>query len=213
MSRALRHLVSTHRNELRRPFFTSFHHPMTTAITTIQPQPQIANNKDIHITNKSTTHHFSTKTKLKTLADYTREKQEAKQRRTEQYANKQNRKLRLKTRRDPEKARYNRNQFHAFFDVLKDRQEFLDRQARRQGLDWHIRVSVMVERLPVIMPERQDWEKEYEELRLYLDRFRPVYPSELGFRDPKMHDIPTDEEVLGEFLNNFFVVISYCCVF
>jgi len=141
---------------------------------------------------------FSTSnTKLKTLADYKNEKHEAKQDRTEQYTQKQTRNIRLKTRRDPTKANYNKVQFHSFFNTLKQNQEFLDREARRRCLDWNLRVSVMVERLPIIMPEKEEWEKDYEELRLYLDRFRPVYPKELGFRDPKEQDIPTDEEVLA----------------
>ena len=77
------------------------------------------------------------------------------------------------------------------------------RAAKREGKAWKIRVAVMVERLPVVTPDMEDWEREYKDLYDYLLTYGKEYPEECGFMfapdKPEDHIVPTDEELIGEF--------------
>ena len=59
----------------------------------------------------------------------------------------------------------------------------------------------MVERLPIITPDREQWESDYMQLQSELSRYDDIaYPKELGFEDPIDRKIYTEEELLGTFI-------------
>jgi alkanesulfonate monooxygenase SsuD/methylene tetrahydromethanopterin reductase-like flavin-dependent oxidoreductase (luciferase family) len=83
-------------------------------------------------------------------------------------------------------------------------EEMMERRARAAGMDWKIEVAVILERNPVILPDKDDWEKEYEELHAYLAQFGKEYPKEFTGEaasglDDEMEPVFTDEELIGKF--------------
>lgn len=76
------------------------------------------------------------------------------------------------------------------------------RMAKREGKAWRVRVAVMVERLPIVVPDMELWEREFVDLTDYLSTFGREYPEETGFMlsmdKPEDHIVPTDEELLGK---------------
>lgn len=106
----------------------------------------------------------------------------------------------LKTRRDGKTLRGSKRVvFRQWFEPLRQKQCFEDREARRLNLPWKIRVAAIIERLPVILPDKPQWEQEYMDLRDYLDTFGKVYPKELGFMPDDYQEVagnPTTEEDL-----------------
>lgn len=139
---------------------------------------------------------------------YWEQKKAAKERRRDLHNKRQERVQRLKVRRfgrpqDEKKVAFNR-----FFIRKKVNDEFMDRKARQMGLEWQIRVAVILERIPVIQPDKEEWEIEYDNLRAHLNLFGKVYPKELignvaGFNDTPHEDAAssgrpmTDDEVLA----------------
>lgn len=139
--------------------------------------------------------------KLTSLKQYEAEKEASKDRRTELYNKKVERKEGLKTRQNPEKKNFLKKQFRQWFDNMASKQAYLDREARRQGKEWKINVAAMVERLPIITPDREQWESDYMQLQSELSRYDDIaYPKELGFEDPIDRKIYTEEELLGTFI-------------
>jgi hypothetical protein len=94
--------------------------------------------------------------------------------------------------------------FDKWWKPQKAWQEMMDRRARQQGKEWKIRAAAIVERLPVVLPDYQDWEKDFMELQAYLGQFGKEYPKEL-FPDLSLSrdgDVPTPithEDMLGMF--------------
>ena len=70
-------------------------------------------------------------------------------------------------------------EFRSWFIKKKVDEEYMDRKARQAGLAWKINVAVLLERLPVILPDKEDWEIEFENLESYLMQFGKQYPEEL----------------------------------
>lgn len=131
--------------------------------------------------------------KLTSLDQYSAEKEAAKQHRINLYNAKISRKEGLKTRQDQEKKNHKKKQFRTWFDAMASNQAYLDREARRQGKQWKIKVAAMVERLPVVTPDRPQWELDFLNLKAELGRYDGIaYPKELGFPDP------IDDRVLSE---------------
>ena len=64
----------------------------------------------------------------------------------------------------------------------------MNRKARQAGMDWKIQVAVIVERLPVVTPDVEEWEQQYLDLRAYLDQFTWEYPEELGMNEKEEED-------------------------
>mmetsp|Transcript_1469 Transcript_1469/g.1404 ORF Transcript_1469/g.1404 Transcript_1469/m.1404 type:complete len:378 (-) Transcript_1469:49-1182(-) len=127
-------------------------------------------------------------------------KEEAKKYRRALHEKKVSRQESLKTRRDGKTSRGSkRAAFREWFEPLRQKQSFEDREARRLNLPWKIRVAAIIERLPVVLPDKPKWEQDYMDLRSYLDTFGKVYPKELGFMPDDYADIegsPTTEEDL-----------------
>lgn len=131
-----------------------------------------------------------------TTKPYWEAKKEAKQRRTDQFQRKKARLERIKTRRDESPKDVKKNEFRSWFDKKRFFQEMMDRKARQAGLDWTIRVATVVERLPMVIPDKPEWEREYLDLYTYLAQFGKEYPKELGMSEPEKILI-TDEEFLA----------------
>ena len=109
---------------------------------------------------------------------YWEQKKAAKDRRRELFISRQERKQRLKVRRAGKPKDTKKIEFQAFYIEKKVRDEFLDRKSRQAKLAWKIRVAVLIERLNVILPDKEKWEIEYEELKMHLNRYGKQYPKE-----------------------------------
>ena len=66
-------------------------------------------------------------------------------------------------------------------------------------MDWTIQVATIVERLPVIMPDKEPFEIEFEDLQSYLKAHSGKdYPKEfLGNDGSSRPEAYTDEELIG----------------
>jgi hypothetical protein len=149
---------------------------------------------------------FGTKQKKEAAAatlSYFDRKAQKKEATRQAYQNRLSKRKQLVHRRDDAPKDVLKSQFNDWWKPQKDWQEMMDRKARQQGKDWKIRVAAIVERLPVVLPDKPDWEREFEELRAYLGQFGKEYSKEL-FPDQSLAGdddsapVPmTDEELLG----------------
>jgi len=73
--------------------------------------------------------------------------------------------------------------FRDWFEKRKITHEVLDKNARREGLPWRIQAAAVVERLPTLLPEPEEWESDYLELKEYFDSFDYDYPEQIINRD------------------------------
>jgi len=138
------------------------------------------------------------------LEEYFELKAQRKQRRTELYnAKVERRTVRLPKRRNVEKRNYFRKQFRSWFDQVSRKQLFQDREARRLNLNWKLRVGVMLERLPVIFEDTPQWEEDYNILKAELMRYDKVYPKELNMGDPMDRIVMTEKEILEKLPKGF----------
>jgi len=126
-------------------------------------------------------------------------KRAKKERRSDLFQIKQERLKKLETRRD---GRANtgakKKEFKAWFDKRKVFQEISDRKARQLGLDWSIRVVAVLERLPIVTPDKPQWEVDFMELDAYLKSYGKQYPKELGMGEPGTPaPVLTEEELIA----------------
>jgi hypothetical protein len=143
--------------------------------------------------------------KLTSIEQYRAEKKAAKERRTELYNYKVTRKAGLRSRQDPEKKNHKKKVFRTWFDAMASKQAFLDREARRQGKEWNINVAAMVERLPVVTPDRHLWELDYLNLKAELQKYDMIaYPKELGLPDPMNIQVLSEEELMSKYHHDIF---------
>lgn len=114
------------------------------------------------------------------------------------------RRARLATRRrDPNRGadgRVHRSErkvaFRSWFVAQKVTDEYMNRKARQLGLDWKIQVSAMLIRNSVVLPDKEPWEVDMENLQAHLAQFGKMYPKALIDVD---YDAPvaiTDEELM-----------------
>ena len=139
-------------------------------------------------------------------------KKAAKEHRRALYEKKVARQESLKTRRGPNKGS-KKKQFREWFEPLRQAQLFQEREARRLNLPWKIRVATIIERLPVITPDKPKWQKDYVELRDYLDTFGKIYPKELGFQPDDIAETmghpTTEEDLLGTHIYIYIYIYIY----
>ena len=130
---------------------------------------------------------------------YWEQKKAKKERRRELYASRIERKNRLKVRRAGKPKDTKKIAFHNFFIKKKVDDEYLNRKSRQAGLEWKLKVGVILERIEIVLPDKQKWEKEYEDLRTHLRRFGKQYPKEFtnNFDYDQVRPM-TDEELLKE---------------
>lgn len=140
---------------------------------------------------------FSSKKAADELSYFDRKKA-AKAARVEAYKKKVEKEKRGKHRRDKAPRDVMKNQFKSWWDNKRMREAILERKARQAGKNWRIQVAVVLERLPIVLPDKEEWERDYEELHAYLSQFGKEYPKEL-FGDQQLPEkiLLTDEELLG----------------
>lgn len=134
-------------------------------------------------------------------------KQARKERRRELHETSVQRRAKLATRRrDPnraaaaDKGRHHRSDskvaFRSWFVARRVSDEYMNRKARQLGLDWKINVSAMLIRNSVVLPDKEPWEVDMENLQAHLGQFGKMYPKALIDVD---YDAPvaiTDEELM-----------------
>lgn len=134
---------------------------------------------------------------------YQERKAAEKQHRRETYEKKQARLERLKTRRDNSPKDVKKTAFRSWWDKELMYHNKLQRLAKKEGKPWRIRVAAMVERLPVVTPDVEEWEQDYVDLRDFLMTYGKEYPAETGFMfapdKPEDHVVESDEELIGKF--------------
>jgi hypothetical protein len=148
---------------------------------------------------------FATKSKKKdekddeSSASYFDRKAALKQQRVEAYQHKLHRAVQLKHRRNDAPKDVLKNEFRSWWEKRQTYEEILDRKARQAGMPWKIQVSTIVERLPVVLPDKLDFEKDFEELQAFIkSNSGKEYPTE--FTGNVGADRPvavTDEELIG----------------
>jgi 39S mitochondrial ribosomal protein L46 len=130
---------------------------------------------------------------------YFERKQAQKDQRVKLYQAKLQRAIALKDRRSEAPKDVLKQEFQEWWQAKIAREQKWDRLARKQGKDWKIQVAVVLERLPQILPDKDDCEKDFEELRAYLMQFGKDYPKEFSASLPKNGSAPvSDEELLGK---------------
>lgn len=131
---------------------------------------------------------------------YFQRKQATKELRTQKFQNRLQRSIDLKQRRSQAPTMgVLKEEFQAWWQAKLAREEKWDRQARQQGKDWKIEVAVLLERLPQILPDKEDFEKDFEELQAYLAQFGKQYPKEFSSTIQGNGAAPvSDEELIGK---------------
>eukprot|EP00535_Pseudo-nitzschia_heimii_P010223 CAMPEP_0197192070 /NCGR_PEP_ID=MMETSP1423-20130617/24475_1 /TAXON_ID=476441 /ORGANISM="Pseudo-nitzschia heimii, Strain UNC1101" /LENGTH=330 /DNA_ID=CAMNT_0042644885 /DNA_START=180 /DNA_END=1172 /DNA_ORIENTATION=- len=136
---------------------------------------------------------------------YFERKIEKKQLRVEAYNHKLERAVRIKSRRDNSPKDVKKDEFRSWWDGRRAHEERMNRKARQLGMDWTIKVATIVERLPIVMPDKEPFEMDFEDLQSYLKAHSgKEYPKEFlgndGGSRPKAY---TDEELMALLPKNF----------
>jgi ADP-ribose pyrophosphatase YjhB (NUDIX family) len=137
-----------------------------------------------------------------TNASYFERKKAAKQERIQTYEDRMQKGVERKHRRDSAPKDVRKQEFRTWWDQRRIYEEGLDRKARQAGKDWKIEVAVVLERLPVVMADIPEWEKDFDELQAYLRQFGKLYPKEL-VPERTVPTIMTDEELLAQLPPSF----------
>mmetsp|Transcript_921 Transcript_921/g.2341 ORF Transcript_921/g.2341 Transcript_921/m.2341 type:complete len:371 (+) Transcript_921:134-1246(+) len=136
---------------------------------------------------------------------YLERKTAAKQMRMEAYKHKLERASRVKSRRDNAPKDVKKDEFLSWWAGRRAYEEQMDRKARQAGMDWTIQVATVVERLPIVMPDKEDFETEFEDLQAYIQAHRgKAYPKEfLGPDSGNRPEAYTEEELMAMLPENF----------
>lgn len=141
---------------------------------------------------------FAKATPVEAQGSYLEAKRAAKDRRRQLYQQRMDRRERLKTRRkDIPGAGEKRRIFRKFFIPKKVDEEFMNRKARQAGLGWNYDVAVILTRTNVVLPDPEDWEIEYDNLRTHLDQFGIDLPKPFADNPEPGTVALTNEELLA----------------
>lgn len=112
---------------------------------------------------------------------YLERKKLKKELRTQRYNAHEERLERLKVRQknQPDRGK-KKNEFRSWFIATKVDDEYANRDAKRLGLGWKIRVATILERLPIILPDKEDWERDWDVFKAYKNQFGKVMPKPYG---------------------------------
>ena len=157
--------------------------------------------KTLSFTGSLTFAQFSAKAGAPKLSYFER-KQQAKEDRVAAFEEKLDRLEKRKNRRVGKPKDILKNQFRPWWNQRKSYEEMMHRRARQQGLDWKIEVAVILERIPIVLPDKDGWEKEFEELDAYLSQFGKELPRELSSdttatSDEAFEPAYSDEDLIG----------------
>mmetsp|Transcript_14690 Transcript_14690/g.14540 ORF Transcript_14690/g.14540 Transcript_14690/m.14540 type:complete len:216 (+) Transcript_14690:28-675(+) len=135
------------------------------------------------------------------LLSYFERKAIAKKKRIEAYRHKLERVARINSRRDNSPKDILKNDFRSWWDGRRAYEEKLDRRSRQAGMDWTIKVAIIVERLPIVMPDKDEFEREFDDLQAYLMAHRgQEYPKEFtGTDGDDQPEAYTEEELIGTY--------------
>jgi len=178
--------------------------------------PSISSNQ---YTNNSSTRTFAAAAANKKASkdntnnlSYQERKDLSKEKRRQTYNTKQLRLQNLKTRRDSSPKDVLKTKFRNWYDNELQYHNKLIRSAKKENKPWKIRVAVMVERIPVVTPDMEDWERKYINLRDYIWTYGKEYPEETGFMyamdSDEDHIVPSDEELIGKLV--CFCIVDVC---
>lgn len=138
---------------------------------------------------------------------YFERKLRAKEKRRDQYRRKVERAAKAKYRRQNSPRDVLKNEFRSWWIGRKVMEEKLDRKSRQAGMNWTLQVATIVERLPIVLPDKEDFEVEFENLQAYLMAHRGKdYPKEFTGETDGNKNVPeayTDEELLALLPENF----------
>lgn len=112
--------------------------------------------------------------------NYFERKKAQKELRVQKFHNRLQRTIDLKKRRSQAPVGILKEEFQSWWQAKLAREQKWDRQARQQGKDWKIEVAVVLERLPQILPDKEGFERDFEELKAYLAQFGKQYPKEFS---------------------------------
>lgn len=152
-----------------------------------------------------------TRTLIRSFATVREEKLAKKKKRTELYEASQARMQKLQTRREGKDVGGRKKKFREWYDKRRIYLEIMDRKARQANMEWTIQAAAVLERLPVVTPDKPQWEIDYYNLLSYLQQFGKEYPQEIGFSPGKGPILMTDEEILGALLDRYSTVIVFLC--
>jgi hypothetical protein len=126
-----------------------------------------------------------------------------KQQRAQDYRRQLERRIQQQRRRDHAPKNVLKEEFRSWWDTRVAFEEKMDRKARQAQLPWQIQVAAVVERLPVVIPDKMEFEREFEDLQAYLSSHRgKEYPKEFMGTVSSGSERPvalTDEELIGEY--------------
>lgn len=155
----------------------------TAAVRSTRSQANQQNNNVMLISRA-----LSKSTRTSSTSTIAQEKANQKEVRRQRYQAKQERVAKLATRREGRARDVKKQQFTEWYNKRRTYHEIMNRKARQAGMDWKIQVAVIVERLPVVTPDVEEWEQQYLDLRAYLDQFTWEYPEELGMNEKEEED-------------------------
>jgi large subunit ribosomal protein L46 len=131
---------------------------------------------------------------------YLESKQAAKDRRRVLFQARQERIERVSSRRAGRRRDEKRQEFREWFIRRKVNDEYMVRKARQAGLEWKHQVAVVLERLPVVLPDIESWEEDYLDLEAHMAQFGKLYPKEFMQQVDDSTPQPTTQEELLQFL-------------
>jgi hypothetical protein len=143
-----------------------------------------------------------------TQLSYFERKAALKQQRIQYFQQKLQRTVRLKHRRDGAPKDVLKNEFKSWWDMRRINEERMERKARQAGMEWKIQVATIVERLPIVLPDKMVFETEYENLQAYLKSHSGKdYPVEFTGTGGSNRPVAlTDEELIGRWRSVIIVV-------
>mmetsp|Transcript_17587 Transcript_17587/g.36429 ORF Transcript_17587/g.36429 Transcript_17587/m.36429 type:complete len:368 (-) Transcript_17587:42-1145(-) len=103
---------------------------------------------------------------------YFEKKKALKEERRKNFHEREERKERVKVRREGRPMNVMRNEFRSFFVAKEVNESRMDRVARREGKGWKVNVAVILERENVALPTREPWEVAYDELEKHLEQYK-----------------------------------------
>jgi len=150
----------------------------------------------------SSRHNLLARKKVSTDASYFQRKAILKQQRIQSHMDRIKKLDERQKRRDGSPKEVMKLEFREWWDTRRSHEESLDRKARQVKKDWKMEVAVVLERLPVVLDDTTDLEKDFDELQAYLRQFGKDYPKEL-VPQRTMQALVTDEDLLAELPLNF----------
>lgn len=129
---------------------------------------------------------------------YYKQKEAAKELRSTRYHERKAHEENVKSRRNGRPKNTRKKKFMAWFKPKAKREHHHNHKARKLALDWKLQVAVVLERLPIVLPDTPKWQEDYDNLRTYLDQFGREYPKELygSMEIEELEDLTT-EAILG----------------